>query len=232
MRRYLVVDDNLAFAENIAEILRDVGDEACVAGDGATALEFLRSQRFDALITDMRMPKFGGAELVREAHRTDPGLPAIVVTAWTNPADLRAAEETGLLAILPKPVPVERLIELLHSARRDAMVVVVDDDEALVENLSEVLRDRGFSVAGASTLGAADKLGGTPFVALVDLRMPGGPDGAAAARLREQFPDLPLIIISAYLKDENIAPALGVFTKPFDTRALVASLEQLHRSTR
>jgi CheY-like chemotaxis protein len=232
MRRYLVVDDNLAFAENIAEILRDVGDEACVANDGPAALEFLRTHKFDALITDMRMPNFGGAALVREAHRTDPGLPAIVVSAWTDEADLRAAGETGLLAILPKPVPVERLLELLGSARRDAMVVVVDDDEALVENLSELLRERGFSVAGASTLGAADKLGGAPFVALVDLRMPGGPDGTAAARLREQFPEMPLIVISAYAKEDVTTPSLGVFTKPFDTRALVASLEQLHRSTR
>jgi len=231
MRRYLIVDDNLPFAENIAEILCELGDEARVAGSAAEALELLRGERFDALITDMRMPKQGGADLIREAHRQDPGLPAIVVSAWTDEQDLRAAEQTGLLAILPKPVPMDRLLELLSAARRDALVAVVDDDAALVENLSELLRERGFSIVSANSLGAVQSLGCTPFAALVDLRMPGGPDGAALARMQQQFPDVPLFVISAYLRD-GTPPVQGVFIKPFDTRTLVASLEQLHGAPR
>ena len=42
MRRYLVVDDNRAFAENLAEILRDEGAEVSVAGSGKEALELAR----------------------------------------------------------------------------------------------------------------------------------------------------------------------------------------------
>ena len=45
MRRYLVVDDNRAFAENVAEILRDRGDAADVAGGGAEALDLARRAR-------------------------------------------------------------------------------------------------------------------------------------------------------------------------------------------
>src|SRR5205823_596677 len=84
VRRYLLVDDNLAFAENLAEILRDGGAEVSVAGNGARALELARAGRFDALVTDMRMPVMSGATLVHEIRRVDPALPAIVVTAYTG----------------------------------------------------------------------------------------------------------------------------------------------------
>lgn len=52
MRRYLLGDDNLAFADNLAESLRDNRDEAVVAGNGGTALALVGEQRFDAVPTD------------------------------------------------------------------------------------------------------------------------------------------------------------------------------------
>jgi CheY-like chemotaxis protein len=227
MRRYLVVDDNLAFAENLAEILRDQGAEAAVAPGGEEALAALRETRFDALITDMRMPRIGGAELVREARRFDPGLPVIVVSAWTDAGDLHSAEEAGLLAILPKPTPIADLLQKLSVARRDGVVVLVDDDLALVENLSEALRQRGFSVLAAHTLDQVGKLGIAPFAAVVDLRMPGGPDGAAILALRDRFPLLPMLVITGFPQELTPIP-VAAFIKPFDTGALLATLERLH----
>ena len=91
MRRYLIVDDNLAFAENLAEIIRDSGAEAVVADGGLAAVALVAGQRFDALVTDMRMPVMGGARLVHEIRRVDPGLPTVVVTAYTGEDDLVAA---------------------------------------------------------------------------------------------------------------------------------------------
>ena len=48
MKSFLLVDDNVAFAENIAEILRDLGHEVVIAGNGPAALEAARGRRFDA----------------------------------------------------------------------------------------------------------------------------------------------------------------------------------------
>src|SRR5512136_1540991 len=135
MRRYLVVDDNRDFAENLAEILRENGDETEVAYGGEQALARVRARRFDVVVTDMRMPAMGGARLLHEIRRVDPGLAAVVVTAHASDLDLDAARREGLLAVLPKPVPVDRLRALLAVARRDGLVVVVEDDEALRENL-------------------------------------------------------------------------------------------------
>ena len=133
MKRYLVVDDNAAFAENLAEILRDAGAEVVVAEHGQNALALSGRTRFDALVTDMRMPAMSGARLVHEIRRIDPGLPAVVVTAYTGESDLLAARQEGLLAVLPKPVPVDKLLSLLsawHSNEGRANATRGDDSRA------------------------------------------------------------------------------------------------------
>lgn len=229
MRRYLVVDDNLAFAENLAEILRDAGSEVAVAESGLRALELARVTRFDAVVTDMRMPGMTGARLLHEIRRVDPSLPAIVVTAYTGESDLVAARQEGLLAVLPKPAPIEVLAGLLGAARRDGLVAVIDDDCALADNLTDALRERGFSTVTALSLAETDRLGGVhPFMALVDLRMPGGPDGAALRTLLGLFPDLPVVVMSGHR--DAIArcdPPARFFFKPFETRKVLDLVEKL-----
>ena len=229
MRRYLVVDDNLDFAENLAEILRDSGDEVAIAEGGPEALELARGQRFDALLTDMRMPFMGGAELVHELRRIDPGAAAMVITAHVSDDALEAARREGLLAVLPKPVAVGRLLELLAVARRDGLVAVVEDDPRMSDNLCEALRGHGFAAVTAASVLETERLGPVePFCALVDLRVPGGADGEAMRRLREKFPGLPIIVVTG-IPDRPTLPHAGYFTKPFDTVELIAAVERLYR---
>jgi two-component system, response regulator PdtaR len=230
VRTYLIVDDNPDFVENLAEILRDRGDDVAVATNGREALDAARARRFDAVLTDMRMPLMGGAEVVHEIRRLDPGAPAMVITAHVGDDALEAARQEGLLAVLPKPVEVTRLLDLLASARRDGLVVVVEDDVRLSDNLCEALRTRGFAAVTASSILETERLGPVqPFCALVDLRIPGGPHGEAMRRLATKFPGLPMIVVTAYGEPPPI-PHQGYFSKPFDTPELLAAVERLHRS--
>jgi CheY-like chemotaxis protein len=230
MKRFLFVDDNLAFAENLAEIVRDEGDEVAIAGSGALGVELARARRFDAVVTDMRMSMMSGARLVHEIRAVDPGLPAIVITAYTGQQDLEAARQEGILAILPKPVPIRRLLSLLAIARRDGLVAVVEDDPALADNLTEVLRERGFSAITAASVAATDRLGCVrPFAALVDLRMPGEPDGAALHHLLKGNPRLPVLLMSAHDEALSQMAWLQAFAKPFDSHEVLAAVEKLWR---
>jgi CheY-like chemotaxis protein len=231
MRSYLVVDDNRAFAENLAEILRDEGAEVTVAGSGTEALALVEKTRFDALLCDMRMPEMGGAVVVHKVRRVDPGLPAIVVTAYTRDDDLAAARREGLLAVLPKPVPLPQLFHLLATARRDGLVAVVEDDAQFADNLTEALREHGFATVTAASALEAERVGEvSPFCALVDLRLPGGPDGEALRRLSERFPGMPLVVVTAHAEHQPPVETAGFFTKPFNTAHLLAAVERLHRA--
>jgi CheY-like chemotaxis protein len=230
MRNYLLLDDNKAFAENLAEILRDCGDEATVVTDGARALELARQRRFDVLLTDMKMPGMSGAAAVHHIRQVDPGLAAVVITAHPGEDDLETARREGLLAVLPKPVPIPTLVSLLSEARRDGLVALVEDDLSLCDNLTEVLRARGFSCVTATSVLDAEQLASVrPFAALVDLRLPGGPDGEALRRLRARFPELPVFVMTAFPEAVSPLPEhVGVFSKPFDTAALLEALERTH----
>jgi DNA-binding NtrC family response regulator len=230
MRSYLIVDDNVALADNLAEIIRDSGDaDVVVADSGEHAMALVAQRRFDALVTDMRMPVMSGAELVHHLRHIDPGLPAIVVTAYTSDDDLEAARHQGLLAVLPKPAPLSRLIELVRAARRDGLVALVEDDASLADNLAEALRARGFAAVTAYSVVDTARLGDVrPFCALVDLRVRGGVDGEAMRRLAEKLPELPILVVTAH---SGVQPPLrheGLFVKPFDTAALLAAVERLY----
>jgi len=231
MRHYLLVDDNKAFAENLAEILRDEGAEVTVALSGAEALERVKETRFDALVTDMRMPVMNGAVLVHEVRRADPELPAIVVTAYTGESDLSDARSEGVLAVLPKPVPIPQLTALLASAQRGGLVALVEDDVALADNLSEALRARGFTAVTARSALEAERLGGVhPFAALVDLRLPDAPRGEVMRRLAGKHPGLPLLVMTGFPDAMPDVKHHGLFVKPFNTEQLLAALEALHRT--
>jgi len=230
VRSYLVVDDNREFAENLAEILRDRGDEVLIAENGREAAALVGTRRFDAVLTDMRMPLMGGADLVHEIRRVDPDAAAMVITAHVGDDALEAARKEGLLAVLPKPVEVPRLLGLLAIARRDGLVVVVEDDARMSDNLCEALRTRGFAAVTAASVLETERLGPVrPFCALVDQRVPGGPDGEAMRRLAVKYPGLPMVVVTAYHEPPPL-PHEGYFTKPFDTRELLATVERLHRA--
>jgi hypothetical protein len=82
----------------------------------------------------------------------------------------------------------------------------------------------------AGSLFETERLGPVaPFCALVDLRVPGGPAGEAMRCLATKFPGLPMLVVSAY-DDEAPVAYEARFPKPFDTKSLLESVEQQHRS--
>jgi DNA-binding NtrC family response regulator len=229
MRRYLIVDDNVAFADNVAEILRDVGAEAVVIAEAAKAVQTARSTRFDALVTDMRMTEMNGARLVHEIRAVDRGLPAIVVSAYTGEDDLVSAREEGFLAVLPKPAPIPRLLELLRAARRNGLVAVVEDDSVLADTLAEALRDRGFSAVTARSVTETGRLGGAkPFAALVDIRVAGGPDDEAVRTMVRQNPRLPVLAMTRFGEAQVAGESIHIVERPFWMEKLMQVLEELH----
>ncbi|MBL8911736.1 MAG: response regulator [Archangium sp.] len=149
-RRYLLVDDNHAFAENVAEILSDAGAEVTCAADGEGALEAVSKSRFDAMVTDMKMPGVSGSELLRRVRERDPGLPVVLVSAYTRNEQLAEARQLGLLAFFAKTSGPAELLALLSHARRDAMVLAATEDEARVEQVRETLSRLGITVCSGS----------------------------------------------------------------------------------
>jgi CheY-like chemotaxis protein len=118
-RKLLVVEDDRDVRETLVRVLTDVGYEVRGAADGQAALEELRrpGEPYPALmLLDLRMPRMDGRrlqeEIARDASLAHAGIPIVVFSA-----DSRGAEPAlpGAVAVLAKPVRLERLLALIES---------------------------------------------------------------------------------------------------------------------
>jgi CheY-like chemotaxis protein len=209
-RRYLVVDDNQPLAENLAEILETSGAEVDVELDSRAALGRLRARRYTALVTDMRMPGLGGAELLAAARLTDPALPALVVTAFINDGDLAQVERMGVLATLPKPVPVETLLQRLAQARRGAVVWVVCGASDRMSPVMELVREHGCTPLPFTSADAPPE-GPTPLLAVV-----ADTQDAEAGSWARAHPDV--LVFRVPISLEALATALDAELERFEER--------------
>lgn len=117
--RVLVVDDEAEIAELVRAMLESAGYEVATAESGAVALELLGEARFDAIVSDLRMPDMDGATLWREVGAKHPALARrmLFVTGDTLSPDARAFLESARCPALDKPFAkgdlLERVAELL-----------------------------------------------------------------------------------------------------------------------
>lgn len=109
----LIVDDNPHMSSLLSDILEFFDYKAVGARDGEEALKILTQESFDMVITDLRMPKMGGMDLLRTLKDKFSHLPVVVITGFgtdSSKSDAFAAQADGFLA---KPFKVEEIKELL-----------------------------------------------------------------------------------------------------------------------
>ena len=182
-RLVLIVDDERDLARLIADQLAPFDVSTVIAGSGAEALEILRSQRFDAITMDVRMPEMDGVQLL-EQIRTDPELaaiPVVFVSIFTNMAELEGEW------LVSKPIDADELVEVLGTAvsmGRSRVLVVAREE--LREVLEPSLEALGIAYGWASSgVAAAQACSQRLFeVALVDIGLSNPQAVLAALTLR------------------------------------------------
>jgi DNA-binding NtrC family response regulator len=103
MARILVCDDQEMMRDSLAATLVREGHEVVAATDGPFALEKIAERRFDLLITDLKMPKMMGTELLVEAKRLRPEMPVVIMTAFATVATAVQAMKDGAYDYIQKP---------------------------------------------------------------------------------------------------------------------------------
>jgi DNA-binding NtrC family response regulator len=115
--RILIVDDDPAQRSLLDSFLSSQGFQTVVVPSGERALEVLRSQSVDMMISDVRMPGLSGLETLRRARQIRGGLPILLVTAHADIRDAVIAMRDGAVNYLSKPIDLD---ELLSSVRQAA----------------------------------------------------------------------------------------------------------------
>ena len=117
MARLLIIDDDDAFRDTLAETLQGLGHEATEIASGAEALEAMARTRFDAVFLDHRMPGMDGLQTL-EAMRARLARvpPVIVLTAFASAGNTIEAMRLGAFDHLAKPISREAVREVLDRA--------------------------------------------------------------------------------------------------------------------
>ena len=112
----LVADDEKNIREGLAEALALDGYGTVVAADGDEALRIVETGDVDLVITDLKMPRLSGTEVLKAVAGRYPGLPVIVLTGHGTIEDAVAAMRSGAFDFVTKPVNLDHLSLLVRRA--------------------------------------------------------------------------------------------------------------------
>ncbi len=115
-KHLLIVDDEKALREAIAERLSDHGFAVEQADNGEDALHRLADFAFDILITDLRLPGIDGRQVLEAALERYPDIIAIVITGYGTVKDAVDAIKQGAADFITKPFQFDALLHVLSSA--------------------------------------------------------------------------------------------------------------------
>ncbi|HNY27613.1 MAG TPA: sigma-54 dependent transcriptional regulator [Candidatus Sumerlaeota bacterium] len=111
--RILIVDDEVGMQIALREVLQRQGYDVTVAKDGLAALNCLEAERFDLLLSDVRMPEMTGMELLERVRVRWPQMPALIMTAYGTIEDAVDAMKKGAVDYLLKPFSSEAVEEVV-----------------------------------------------------------------------------------------------------------------------
>ena len=104
--KYLIVDDFSTMRRIVRGLLKEMGcNNADEAEDGAIALQMLKAQKFDFVVSDINMPNMNGFDLLKSIKADDglKHLPVLMVTAEARKEDILLAAQSGAAGYIVKP---------------------------------------------------------------------------------------------------------------------------------
>lgn len=116
-RTLLFVDDEEDILLSIETLLETClpGARVRTANSGHVALDLLRAEPVDLIVSDFKMPGMDGIAFLKAARELAPDAQRLLVSAFTDPAlEARARSEAGALRLVPKPIDVESFLRLIE----------------------------------------------------------------------------------------------------------------------
>jgi two-component system response regulator PilR (NtrC family) len=116
MAKILVADDELSMREFLKILLTKEGHEVICAADGEEALSLFQAHPCDLLVSDIKMAKVDGLELLRKVKEFRPNMAVVMITAYGSPEDAIAAMKAGAYDYLTKPFKLNEIKSVIRNA--------------------------------------------------------------------------------------------------------------------
>jgi CheY-like chemotaxis protein len=116
MKKILIIDDEEIVTKSLQKLLKKNNFEVYTANSGHQALEIAKKEKFDLLITDIRMPGMNGVDTIKNIYKIlekkNKGIiPTIFITGYVNEEIEKTAEELKPVAYIYKPFDINELVE-------------------------------------------------------------------------------------------------------------------------
>jgi DNA-binding NtrC family response regulator len=120
--RILLVDDEVAFANNILKLLSKRGYDVIAVNDGASAIRTIGEKEFDVVILDMKMPGMDGIATLKEIKGKEPLVEVVILTGHGSVESGIEGMQLGAFDFVMKPVSIEDLHEKVCQAYQRRLI--------------------------------------------------------------------------------------------------------------
>jgi len=135
----LIIDDEKTVRDNLSVLLSDEQEyNLHFASNGAETFKILENIELDAVLCDMNLPDISGFEILKHINENHPGIPVVIITAYSSWQTAREALKSGAFDFLAKPVKSAEIKLIIQKALKQRII--------LKENTT--LKLSSFSVSG------------------------------------------------------------------------------------
>ena len=234
----LIVDDDFGMVQTLNYILTEKGYEVETARDGFEAIERIKERSFDIVLTDIKMPGLNGVGLLKEVNRLSPETATVMMTAYTLPELVGEAKRQGAVAVLPKPLDLDKVIAFIDELGTRKPILILDDDVEFCKTLQNILNEKGYDTTFATEVDKAINfvLESKYQVVFVDMKLYGMTGLDALIPIKKADPRVIIILMTGYreemagLIEESLKKdAHTCLYKPFDIDELLELLKGIGR---
>jgi len=225
--RLLAVDDNRSLVESLGDIFEARGYAVDIAYDGEQAVERVRNGAYDCILMDIRMPKMSGVDAFKEIKKLSPNTPVILMTAYSVQDLIDEALAEGVVAVVHKPVAIDRIFEMIEDLRGKSSVLIVDRqaNPQLVDTLSA----KGYRVGVATNaIQAIEKVCALLYdVVLLSADIIGLSSDEAVVLMKECNPKCIIVLMSSNPIHDRSPLVYASLQKPFKIKQVVDLIDQV-----
>ncbi|MGB7575914.1 MAG: response regulator [Thermodesulfobacteriota bacterium] len=138
----LVVDDEELMRYLVASYLSKLGHSCFTAIDGVDALDKMKKNKIDAVITDIKMENMNGITLINQISKKYPEIPIMVMTAFDKEYSQGAAISIGAREFIKKPFSLDEFAVRLHKMINDSETIKrMKKEKKVDENLQDLINE-------------------------------------------------------------------------------------------
>jgi len=235
--RILIVDDDRRMVKTLVDILKYKGFDVQGEISSRHALDLIKQDPYDCVLTDIKMPELNGLEFFREIKKLRPQISVVFMTAYATDELVRQAMDEGAIATLSKPLDINLLLCFFSALGEVPSIVIVDDDPRFCETLGAVLRIRNFSVIEVSDPALLEGvLEPEGQIVLLDMKLREESGLDVLKKIRQWHPFIPVVLITGYRNDMaaaiESALQINAYTclyKPLQIEELLQVLSTVHQ---